>query len=166
VILPRSKRLIGQGRATLVVLLGVWLVGCSDLADGPPVSKAEQASLPTAKYALPEGLCPAKYIPDRLAEKWRRQSLGEYEALRRALRTHPDHVVTATAVLSDPEPGESRQVREQLTVAQLAETHLHEFEDYGDPEAMRINRDVEGGEAIDCRLRMKKELERLLEQAD
>lgn len=78
------------------------------------------------------------------------------------MRTHPDHVVTATASLSDPEPGEDRTVEEELTVRELGETFLVPFEDIGAEVPAEIERDVVGAESFDCRVKLEAKLRRLL----
>jgi hypothetical protein len=97
-------------------------------------------------------------VSSRLATKWRREAREEYRALRVALDRHPDYFVTARYALSDPGPDEDRIQSQELTVFQLAQTHIEPIA-AGDPVADNA---VEGPGSMQCRRRMRATLVRLM----
>jgi hypothetical protein len=97
------------------------------------VSAAEQAALPTALYLLGDNLClrPPREALSRLPQsviqseqKLDERARREYAALRAALASHPDSVVTASATLADPAPNQPRIQHQEITVRKLAESFL------------------------------------------
>jgi hypothetical protein len=98
---------------------------------GPHVSAAEQAALPTQAYALGTHLCAhpvanAKVPPEVIAAAHAGNvaTRPQFEALKTALREHPYDTVTVSSTLSDPAPGEDRAQSDDMTIVQLAKTHL------------------------------------------
>jgi hypothetical protein len=151
------------------LVLTVCVVGCnsgggllSGLASkrGPHVPPAEQRALPIDAYFLGDALCPAKYVPGSLAGKWRTRAIREYAALRRALREHPYNLVSARYELSDPEPGQERTQYEDITIVELAKEHISTITN------KPIDRDVEGWDPIDCRVKVKRTLQALINAAE
>jgi hypothetical protein len=138
--------------------MAMVLTGCLEGQPRDHVPPAEQKALPTARFRLGEELCPAKYIPARLANRWRTRAIREYKALRVALRDHPNDFVTASAVLSDPEPDEDRIHHEEITIRDLARTHMQAIH----PRDRGVNMDLEGGPRGRCLQKLRSELVRLI----
>lgn len=100
----------------------------------PHVSAREQRQLPTLAYFLVQNLC---FRTDsrsgrafvKAVERGRRQARRQFNALARSLRAHPHAVVTARFIPADA-PGTQTQ---ELTIRNLAETHLEGAEPNGSP---------------------------------
>jgi hypothetical protein len=115
--------------SVVVAALSLVVAGCAELDDppsprsGPRVSAAEQRDLPTDQFALGSNLCPEEWDDQQLpaSEVASRRAEGKRQiaALLDALKTHPDALVTTTYASSDEGPG-----KEDLSVAELADTHL------------------------------------------
>jgi hypothetical protein len=150
------------------LLLSIALAGCNSdgglvptlIDHGPHVSPAEQKALPIDAYFLGDSVCPAKYVPGSLGARWHKRAIRQYAALRHALREHPENVVSARYELSDPEPGQERTQYEEITIVELAKEHISTITN------KPIDRDVEGGDQIDCRLKVKRTLQRLIDRAE
>lgn len=138
--------------------LTAGLAGCFEGQPRKHTSPAEQKALPVDEFFLGDSLCPANYVPDRLATRWRREGVREYRALQRALQRHPSDFVTARYMLSDPEPGQDRIQTEDLMVFQLAETHIRVISGPDDEADIA----VEGSGPMQCRQRMRGNLIRLM----
>jgi hypothetical protein len=142
------------GLGTIAALLAL-LAGCGDEAtrSGTHVSATEQKALPVEGYQLASSICPAKYVPDRLARKWRRRAQREYAVLKGALREHPEALVSVRYRLSDDSEGRT-VASEDRSVVELALEHLS------------VVRDLEEAEGLEgvaaCRQRFRAELEELI----
>lgn len=86
---------------------------------GERVSAREQRSLPTHQYALAQDVCPENGEPSPATRRLRRVGERRLRALERAHRAHPDAIVTTTVT---PESGPVE--REEITISELARTHL------------------------------------------
>jgi hypothetical protein len=152
------------------------LAGCGDeggedggllsgLVGEPPqhVPKAEQRALPTAAYTLPDIACPPSYYDPKTAAQVAKDGPVQTRAFFRALRDHPDKTVTASYSLAHPEEGEDPIQTEEITILQLAEQNLSTMEDVeANP---GLEKDISGAESYRCRVKLKRKLERLIEQA-
>jgi hypothetical protein len=160
------------GLLSLALLVGCGEEGSDDggllsgLVGEPPrhVPKAEQRALPTASYTLPDIACPPSYYDPKTAAQVAKEGPAQARAFFRALRDHPDHVVTASYSLADPEEGEDRHQTREITILQLAEENLSTMEDVDANPG--LEKDVSGAESYRCRVKLKRKLERLIERAD
>lgn len=70
-------------------------------------------------------LCPDSDTPRAVARKTEREA----EILLRELERHPDHLVRWTYYLADPQEGEEREERRDLTVREVAREQLRDLEE-------------------------------------
>lgn len=102
------------------VVASIVIGGCSS-SDEEILSQDRQAELPTMKFALGSALCPGPPLGLRKQVAERRYS-AQIKALIRALKESPNALVTATFASSDEGPGGLQT--EQISVRELAESHL------------------------------------------
>lgn len=130
-----GRRAVGVAVAAFVIAVApaAWAVSESTRRE-QHVSAREQRELPTLAYVLVQDLCfrtdsGSGRLFAEAVEAGRRRARRQFDALARSMRAHPHAVVTARFVPSDA-PGTQTQ---QLTIRELAETHVDGAELDGPP---------------------------------
>jgi hypothetical protein len=146
----RRATLVAASAFVVAVVPAVWAVSETEQRD-PHVSAREQRELPTMAYSLVQDLCAdGDSRADRTyADMANRRARRQFDAIARGLRVHPDALVTVRFVPADA-PG---TVDRDMTIRDLAETHLDGAELDGPPRDADCYRDGRG------------RLERLLDDA-
>jgi hypothetical protein len=152
--------------ALAVAVAGLVISGCAGTGSGPKVSAAEQQVLPAdGELILATAICPKSLVegendPRRRAQDLvaRKESHAALLTLEKAVRSHPDYMVTVKRESSDEAP---YVWHEDISVLDLAE-EMREEADY--------SATTEGAGTASpwaqCRHRLAARLDRLVDKAE